>query len=88
MKKYMKSNEDIKNTPIKAYEFADSEDGWGSDIEGILDAAFARAEDLIYEVRHTVRGAETDCETVHDLADFVRELASEFEEAADNIDNL
>lgn len=73
---------------IKAYTFDETEDGWGEDVEDILSAAFARAKDLMYEVNNTVRGGYTDCETVEDLADFIRQLASEFEEAADEIESL
>lgn len=76
------------STQIKAYEFAETEDGWGEDVEEALSPVFARAEDLMYEVRNTVRGANTDCETVEDLADFIRQLASEFEEAADELESL
>ena len=88
MKKYMKLNEDMENTSIKAYEFADNEDGWGEDIEDILSRVFAMAEDLMYEVRNAVRGSMTDCKTSEELADYIRELASEFEEAANEIDSL
>lgn len=73
---------------IKAYTFDEIEDGWGKDVEDILSAAFARAKNLMYEVNNTVRGGYTDCETVEDLADFIRQLASEFEEAADEIESL
>lgn len=73
---------------IKAYTFDESEDGWGEEVEGILSPVFAKAEKLMYEVRNTIRGANTDCETTEDLADFIRQLASEFEEAADEIDSL
>ena len=76
------------STEIKAYTFDEDEDGWGKDVEDVLSVAFARAEDLMYEVRNTVRGANTDCETVEDLADFIRQLASEFEEAADELESL
>lgn len=76
------------STEIKTYTFDESEDGWGEDVEDILSQVFARAEDLMYEVRNTVRGGYTDCETVEDLADFIRQLASEFEEAADEIESL
>lgn len=75
-------------TDIKAYEFAETEDGWGEDVEDALSAVFARAEDLMYEVRNTVRGANTDCETVEDLAEYIRRIASDFEEAADEIESL
>lgn len=64
------------------------EDGWGTDVRGILDIPFARAEDLMYEIRNTIRGAYTDCETVEDLADYIRQLASEFEDAADELESL
>lgn len=73
---------------IKAYTFDETEDGWGEDVEETLSSVFARAEDLMYEVRNTVRGANTDCDTVEDLADFIRQLASEFEEAADELESL
>lgn len=76
------------STEIKAYTFDESEDGWGEDVEDILSQVFARAEDLMYEVRNTIRGANTDCETVEDLADYIRQLASEFEEAADELESL
>ncbi len=74
--------------PIKAYTFSENEDGWGDEVEEILSSAFARANDLMYEVQRTVRGAYTNCETVEDLAEFIRELASQFEEAADEIENM
>lgn len=64
------------------------EDGWGTDVRGILDIPFARAENLMYEIRNTIRGAYTHCETVEDLADYIRQLASEFEEAADELESL
>lgn len=76
------------STEIKAYTFDESEDGWGKDIEEILSPVFARAEDLMYEVRNTVRGANTDCETTEDLADYIRNIAAEFEVAADEIGSL
>lgn len=76
------------STEIKAHDFPESEDGWGTDVRGILDIPFARAEDLMYEIRNTIRGAYTDCETVEDLADYIRQLASEFEEAADELESL
>ena len=76
------------SSAIKAYTFDESEDGWGEEVEGILSPVFARAEDLMYEVRNTVRGANTDCETTEDLADYIRNIATEFEEAADEIDSL
>ena len=76
------------SSAIKAYTFDESEDGWGTDVRGILDLPFARAEHLMYEIRNTTRGAYTDCETVEDLADYIRQLASEFEDAADEIESL
>ena len=76
------------SSAIKAYTFDESEDGWGEDVESILSPVFARAEDLMYEVRNTIRGANTGCETTEDLADFIRNLATEFEEAADEIESL
>lgn len=76
------------STEIKAYTFDESEDGWGEDVEDILSTVFARAEDMMYEIRNTVRGVNTHCETTEDLADFIREMASEFEDAADEIESL
>lgn len=76
------------STQIKAYTFDESEDGWGTDVESILSPVFAKAEDLMYEVRNTVRGANTDCDNVQDLADFIRNLANEFESAANELEYL
>lgn len=76
------------STQIKAYTFDESEDGWGTDVESILSPVFAKAEDLMYEVRNTVRGANTDCDNVQDLADFIRNLADEFESAANELEYL
>ena len=73
---------------IVAYTFSEDEDGWGRAVEMVLSPVFRHAEDLMYEVRNTVRGANTNCETVEDLADFIRQLASEFEEAADKLESL
>lgn len=42
----------------------------------------------MYEIRNTIRGAYKDCETVEDLADYIRQLASKFEEAADELESL
>lgn len=76
------------STEIRAYTFDESEDGWGEDIEDILSDVFDKTDRFIYEIRNTVRGAYTDCETVEDLAEYIRNLASEFEEAADEIESL
>lgn len=76
------------STEIKAYTFDETEDGWGEDVEAVLSEVFSRTEDLMYEVRNTVRGANTDCETVEDLAEYIRRIASDFEEAADEIESL
>lgn len=76
------------STQIKAYTFDESEDGWGTDVESILSPVFAKAEDLMYEVRNTIRGANTDCDNVQDLADFIRNLAEEFESAANELEYL
>ena len=80
----------IASSSFKPSILADDqiEDGWGTDVRGILDLPFARAEDLMYEIRNTIRGAYTHCETVEDLADYIRQLASEFEEAADELESL
>lgn len=80
------SSSSTSKPSIVAYD--QIEDGWGTDVRGILDIPFARAEDLMYEIRNTIRGAYTDCETVEDLADYIRQLASEFEEAADELESL
>lgn len=76
------------STDIKAYQFEETEDGWGEDVERVLAAVFERTEDLMYEVRNTVRGARTNCETTEDLAEFIRDLSNEFEETASEIEDL
>lgn len=69
-------------------DFNEIEDGWGEDVEGILTPVFAKTEKLMHEVRNTVRGSYTDCENVEDLADFIRNLADEFESAANEMELL
>lgn len=81
-------NSAVDASQIKAYTFDETEDGWGEDVEAVLSEVFSRTEDLMYEIRNTVRGANTDCETVEDLAEYIRRIASEFEEAADEIESL
>ena len=66
----------------------ESEDGWSFEVRSALSSAFARSEDLMYEIRNTIKGAMTDCTTVEDLAEFIRELASEYEEAAREIEDM
>ena len=78
----------LTSTEIKAYTFDEFEDGWGEDVEDILTPVFAKTEKLMYEVRNTVRGSYTDCENVEDLADFIRNLADEFESAANEMELL
>lgn len=78
----------LSSTEIRAYTFDEFEDGWGEDVEGILTPVFAKTEKLMYEVRNAVRGSYTDCETVEDLADFIRNLADEFESAANEMELL
>lgn len=76
------------SSAIKAYTFDESDDGWGEEVEGILSPVFAKAEKLMYEVRNAVRGTYTDCENIEDLADFIRNLADEFESAANELEYL
>lgn len=78
----------LSSTEIKAYTFDEFEDGWGEDVEGILTPVFDKTEKLMYEVRNAIRGSYTDCENVEDLADFIRNLADEFESAANEMELL
>ena len=57
------------------------EDGWGDRVEQILIPTISKVEDLAYEVRNTVRGANTGCYTTDELADYIDELIEDFEDA-------
>lgn len=57
------------------------EDGWGDRVEQILEPTIEKVEDLAYEVRNTVRGANTNCDTTDELADYVDEVIEDFEDA-------
>ena len=57
------------------------EDGWGDRVEQILEPTIRKVEDLAYEVRNTVRGANTGCDTTDELADYVDEVIEDFEDA-------
>lgn len=57
------------------------EDGWGDRVEQILEPTIEKVEDLAYEVRNTVRGANTGCDTTDELADYVDEVIEDLEEA-------
>ena len=57
------------------------EDGWGDRVEQILEPTIRKVEDLAYEVRNTVRGANTGCDTTDELADYVDEVIEDLEDA-------
>ena len=61
------------------------EDGWGDRVEQILEPTVRKVEDLAYEVRNTVRGANTDCDTTNELADYVDEVIEDFEDASSSL---
>lgn len=76
-------------TKIVSSEDVDFEDdGWSYSVRRILSPVFARTEDLMYEIRNTVKGAMTGCYTIEELSDFIRSIAEDYEDAASEIKSL
>lgn len=73
-------SKDMLDTVQESLEEND-EDGWGDRVEQILEPTIRKVEDLAYEVRNTVRGANTNCDTTDELADYVDEVIEDFEDA-------
>lgn len=78
--------DDHTDTMVESLE-SSKEDGWGADVEKILDPAMNRAEKLTYEVRNTVRGVMTGARNVSQLADVVTDLADDFNRAAEQLED-
>ena len=68
---YESLNEELEDT-----------DGWGDEIEYILNESFSELENLMYEVRNCRRGSYTSCETVEELADYIHRLAEDLDECS------
>ena len=66
-------------------EFEEYEDGWGEEVRDFLDSIMSEAEELFYEIRNCVRGSYTNCTTKSELGDYLRNLAEQLNEAADEI---
>ena len=63
-----------------------TEDGWGDDIEDLLEDPIDRVERLGYEVRNAIRGSYADFgETPDDLVEELYSIAKHFEEVADEL---
>ena len=73
-------SKDMLDTVQESLEEND-EDGWGDRVERILTPAIRKVEDLAYEVKNTVRGANTDCDTTDELADYIDEVIEDLEDA-------
>lgn len=82
------SSSNVTAASIKAYTFDESEDGWGDAVEDVLAPAFTRMDNLMYEVRTARRGYRTGCFTVEQLAEHIRDICSDLEEAADELDEM
>lgn len=76
-RKFVRSmKEELKNT-----------DGWGEDIQDVLEPAFSNLEDLMYEVRNCVRGTYAVNGTeVKDLVQEIEDCVAQLEEAAQDIE--
>ena len=62
-------------------------DGWN--LEGQVwpvDEVFGQLEELMYEVRNCVRGSYTGCKTYPELADYMRRLADNLKQAAEDVE--
>lgn len=64
------------------------EDGWGDDIEDLLEEPIDRVERLGYEVRNAIRGSYADFgDTPDHLVEELYSIAKHFEEVADELQN-
>ena len=72
-------SKDMLDTIQESLEEND-EDGWGDRVEQILEPTIRKVEDLAYEVRNTVRGANTGCDTTDELADYVDEVIEDLKD--------
>ena len=63
-----------------------TDDGWGDDIEDLLEEPIDRVERLGYEVRNAIRGSYADFgETPDDLVEELYSISKHFEEVADEL---
>ena len=87
LKDYLKDelgdeNFQAKNESLKE----DLSDGWSEDAEN--EELFSKLEKLMYEIRNARRGVYTRCETYEELSDYVRQLSSELDDYADELQNI
>ena len=61
----------------------DINDGWDEEFEAepVLD----KLEDFLYEIRNTVKGANTKAKTYKELADYIENLADELSDFASEV---
>lgn len=77
-------NDNLKKMHLSESLFEDFEDdGWPKELSeyGVV----GQLEELFYELRNTVRGANTDVVTFEELADYIDELAAGLSDMAENI---
>lgn len=58
-------------------------DGWDEDFED--EPVLGKLEDFIYEIRNTVKGANTNAKTYKELADYIEGLADELSDFASEV---
>ena len=68
----------------------ESYDGWDDEVILDIDGAdvLEEIEDLIYEIKNTYRGANTNCETYEQLGQYIKDLAETLSYFGDNIMTL
>lgn len=102
MRKYLKSHPDsksdinslrnqVRDIYANAYleslhESLEGEDGWGEEISDLFYDFLRETDNLAYEIRNTVRGAETGAKTVSELVVWLRELSSQLEDIIGNLE--
>ena len=102
MRKYLKAHPDSKSNInalrkqvsdiyAKAYleslqESLEGEDGWGDDVGDLFYDFFGKIDRLSYEIRNTVRGAETGAKTVSGLVEYLESLQEELDDIIGNLE--
>ena len=65
----------------------DLDDGWNDEINESLSDLFEKLDSFIYEIKNCKKGSFTDCHTISELAEYMKELGNELIEKADEFNS-
>ena len=77
----------VKIFPIEETNESLTDDGWSDEVVDILEPSIEEIEELHYELKNTVRGANTNAKTVGQLVDHCEQLMAKFDDAIDKLDH-